>query len=293
MRLLHLSLLLSTFLSSLPSFIYAQAVPLHQDLDHTLLLLDTRAYRKFDSHDFNDPEISATAVSPFCKSFTFLCHIRCLQRGDPRDAGAVLPNTDDARAEISRCIGPTSMSGPGSNSVKMLCLCGNRVDLTAEISYALEGIVDIQAAGGSGSGEGEAGKIRQVAYKTVTQTHTEYKTQVVTMTATVTEQVMNTRLPMPEAREQGEKKESVVQVPVVGGVSENNEKDDREQEGEPFKGLMTWDSYVEDYEKESNGEGVDDVDLFPEYEDNYLNDDADLDDAEADQVDGIEYDLSG
>ncbi|KAF9392079.1 hypothetical protein CPB97_004375 [Podila verticillata] len=281
MRFLHLSLLLSTSLSSFPSLIHAQDPALHQDLDHTLLLSDTRIYRNFDSQDYDDPEISASAVSPFCKSFTFLCHLRCLQRGDPRDAGTVLPNTNDARAEISRCNGAPSLSGPGSDSVKVLCVCGNGVDLTAEISYALEGVVDIQAAGGTGSGEGEAGQIRQVAYQTMTQTLTEYKTEVVTMTvtelsvatATVTEtQVVNTCLPLP----------------VVDGV---NKDDGNDGEEELAEGTTIRDSDMEDDESVTYGEGDEDVDPYPEYDDDYLQDDADLSDPGADQVDEIEFDL--
>ncbi|KAK3825333.1 MAG: hypothetical protein J3Q66DRAFT_365125 [Benniella sp.] len=41
----------------------------------------------YDSSEFSDDELAASAVSPFCKSFTFLCHIRCLQRGDTKDPG--------------------------------------------------------------------------------------------------------------------------------------------------------------------------------------------------------------
>ncbi|KAF8987657.1 hypothetical protein BGZ52_003447 [Haplosporangium bisporale] len=245
-------------------------------------LEDIRTYREFDSYDYDYPEIAASAVTPFCKSFTFLCHLRCLQRGDPRDAGAVLPNTNDARAEISRCNGAPSLSGPGSNSLKVLCLCGNGVDLTAEVSYALEGVVDIQAAGGSGTGEGEAGQIREVAYQTVTQTHIEYRTRVVTQTQT---QVVNTCLPVPGGGAQDGKA-----PPVVNGVREDDGEDGEEEE--PFEEMemtirnsdMPYDEYVTYGEDE-------DVDLYPEYEDNYLGDDADLRDTGADLVDGIEFNL--
>ncbi|KAF9376223.1 hypothetical protein CPC16_000286 [Podila verticillata] len=280
-KLLHLSLLLSISLSSFPSLTHAQDPPLHHDL--TILLPDIRTYREFDSYDYDYPEIAASAVTPFCKSFTFLCHLRCLQRGDPRDAGAVLPNTNDARAEISRCNGAPSLSGPGSNSLKVLCLCGNGVDLTAEVSYALEGVVDIQAAGGSGTGEGEAGQIREVAYQTVTQTHIEYRTRVVTQTQT---QVVNTCLPVPGGGAQDGKA-----PPVVNGVREDDGDDGEDgEEEEPFEEMTIRDSDMPYDEYVTYGED-EDVDLYPEYEDNYLGDDADLRDTGADLVDGIEFDL--
>ncbi|KAG0060815.1 hypothetical protein BGZ92_006641, partial [Podila epicladia] len=151
MRLIRLALLIST---PLPILTQASSPlpPLHQDLEHTLRLAPDRAYRNFDTSDFDYPELAASAVSPFCKSFTFLCHLRCLQR-DP-SSPAVLPNTPgDPRAEINRCNGASSISSSSSastssNGIKILCLCSNGVDLTAEVSYALEGVVDIQAAGG-------------------------------------------------------------------------------------------------------------------------------------------------
>ncbi|KAG0263502.1 hypothetical protein DFQ27_001754 [Actinomortierella ambigua] len=113
-------------------------------------------------------QLSATAVSPFCKSFAFLCHVRCLQRGDPTDAGNDNYNPNNyfertgnnpgpkpqnqqregfaGRGELNRC-----SHVPASNEVHVLCICNNGVDLTAEVDYALEGIVDIAATGDSSS----------------------------------------------------------------------------------------------------------------------------------------------
>ncbi|KAG0370811.1 hypothetical protein BC939DRAFT_448423 [Gamsiella multidivaricata] len=146
----------------------------------------------FDMTQSSDDELAATAVTPFCKSFTFLCHVRCLQRGDAKDPGNInnsLSSEERARSkyngkgEINRCI-----HVPNSDSIRVLCLCNNGVDLTAEVDYALEGVVDIKAAGGGGSGIGEAGLIRPVVY--IQTTTTVYKT--VTKTATVTEKVLQT-----------------------------------------------------------------------------------------------------
>ncbi|KAG0361964.1 hypothetical protein BG005_006989 [Podila minutissima] len=300
MRLLHLALLIST-----PLPILAQAPPppppLHQDLEHTLLLPPDRAYRKFDTSDYDYSELSASAVSPFCKSFTFLCHLRCLQRDLSNPA--VLPNTPgDPRAEISRCNGASSMSSSSSsssasaNGIKVLCLCSNGVDLTAEISYALEGVVDIQAAGGSrdGSGEGEAGQIRSVAYVTTTTTVTETMTRVVTATVT---QVVNTCLPMPGAPgtggtgrgggDQGGGGVAPVVVLGVGGVV------NRKVGGDPLAGITIPNSGVADMENDADMDDEDEH-LYLEYDYNYQHDqDVDLDDAGSDQVDGVEYDLAG
>ncbi|KAG0240655.1 hypothetical protein BGX31_001793 [Mortierella sp. GBA43] len=140
----------------------------------------------YDSGEFADDELAATAVSPFCKSFTFLCHIRCLQRGDAKDPGNVKDSvptkrSEDNIGEINRC-----SHIPDSDTLQVLCLCNNGVDLTAEVDYALEGVVDIQAVGGDGSGTGEAGMIRTVAY-IQTKTKIEYRTITETVTATVTE----------------------------------------------------------------------------------------------------------
>jgi len=75
--------------------------------------------------------------------------------------------------EVNRC-----SHIPDSDSVQVLCLCNNGVDLTAEVGYALEGVVDIRAAGGDGSGTEGAGMIRTVAYiQTKTKTKTEYRTR--------------------------------------------------------------------------------------------------------------------
>ncbi|KAG0327060.1 hypothetical protein BGZ99_008400, partial [Dissophora globulifera] len=155
----------------------------------------------YDSPDFEDEELAGSAVSPFCKSFSFLCHVRCLQRGDPKDPNNIsnsLSPDDRARSksgsgEINRCY-----HAPDSTAVQVLCLCNNGVDLTAEVDYALEGIVDIEAAGGNGSGAGEAGLIRQVAfvgtktvteYRTMTKTKTVIQIQTQTITETITETI--------------------------------------------------------------------------------------------------------
>ncbi|KAF9436703.1 hypothetical protein BGZ76_003191 [Entomortierella beljakovae] len=148
----------------------------------------------YDSSDFDSQEMAASAVSPFCKSFTFLCHVRCLQRGDPHDAGNfndALSDPTQIKGEINRCT-----QVPGSNSIRILCLCNNGVDLTAEVSYALEGVVDIKAAGGDGIGTGEVGRIREVVYDSV-KTKTEYKTVTVTKTETVTVTVVASPVNVP------------------------------------------------------------------------------------------------
>ncbi|KAG0319000.1 hypothetical protein BGZ97_002931 [Linnemannia gamsii] len=147
----------------------------HHELERLVALSSNHA--AYDSDDFSSPELAATAVSPFCKSFTFLCHVRCLQRGDAKDP----TNTSQtgSKGEISRC-----SHVPNTNKNRVLCLCNNGVDLTAEVDYALEGVVDIQAAGGDGVGTGEAGKIREVVYGATT-----VATKVVTATETVTSTV--------------------------------------------------------------------------------------------------------
>ncbi|KAG0264928.1 hypothetical protein BG011_005850 [Mortierella polycephala] len=130
----------------------------------------------YDSSEFEASELSATAVSPFCKSFAFLCHIRCLQRGDSKNPA----NTHDG--EINRC---THI--PDSDSIRVLCRCNNGADITAEVSYALEGVIDIKAAGGDGTGPGEAGQIRQVVYgATKTITRIAYRTVTTTITPACT-----------------------------------------------------------------------------------------------------------
>ncbi|OAQ36070.1 hypothetical protein K457DRAFT_151011 [Linnemannia elongata AG-77] len=62
----------------------------YTNLDRTVQLASDRS--RYDSADLSAAEVQGSAVSAFCKSFSFLCHIRCLQRGDPRDAGNVGPN---------------------------------------------------------------------------------------------------------------------------------------------------------------------------------------------------------
>lgn len=52
-------------------------------------------------------------------------------------------------------------------------MCNNGVDLTADVDYALEGVVD---NGQNNSGAGEAGKIREVVFSTRTVTVTKTKT---------------------------------------------------------------------------------------------------------------------
>jgi len=135
----------------------------------------------FDSCDYGSPERAATAVTPFCKSFTFLCHVRCLQRGDLQNPGNDPSAPSSAQTvEINRC-----NHIPNTHKMQVLCLCNNGVDLTAEIDYALEGVVDIADAGGDGTGTGEAGKIREVVYA-ATLTVTESVYQTVTLTSTTT-----------------------------------------------------------------------------------------------------------
>ncbi|KAF9109472.1 hypothetical protein BGX27_007570 [Mortierella sp. AM989] len=168
-----------------------------EELKQTINLSPDHAF--YDSSNF-DGELAASAVSPFCKSFAFLCHVRCLQRGDPNDAGNVnelLTSGDQTRleGEINRC-----SQVPNSKSIRVLCLCNNGVDLTAEVDYALEGVVDIKAAGGDGTGTGEAGQIREVAY---IQTKTEYKTVTVTETKTTTATVTQTVTKVPKATSLG------------------------------------------------------------------------------------------
>lgn len=147
----------------------------YQELERLVVLSSDHA--DYDSDNFSSLELAATAVSPFCKSFTFLCHVRCLQRGDAKDP----TNTSQtgSKGEISRC-----SHVPNTSNNRVLCLCNNGVDLTAEVDYALEGVVDIQAAGGDGVGTGEAGKIREVVYGA-----TKVVTKVVTATETVTSTV--------------------------------------------------------------------------------------------------------
>ncbi|KAF9932887.1 hypothetical protein FBU30_007046 [Linnemannia zychae] len=157
----------------------------HQELERFVTLSSDHAL--YDSSEFSGDEQAGTAVSPYCKSFTFLCHVRCLQRGDNKDPGNTnsqlisssppsssystsSSNQITINEEIIRC-----SHVPNTNTNRVLCLCNNGVDLTAEVDYALEGVVDIQAAGGNGSNAGEAGTIRKVVYaatKTVTVTVT-------------------------------------------------------------------------------------------------------------------------
>ncbi|KAG0073502.1 hypothetical protein BGZ90_011536 [Linnemannia elongata] len=153
----------------------------HQELERLVTLSSDHA--AYDSDDFSSPELAASAVSPFCKSFTFLCHIRCLQRGDAKDptnSSTPPAGLSVFKGEINRCT-----HVPNTNVNRVLCLCNNGVDLTAEVDYALEGVVDIQAAGGDGVGTGEAGKIREVVYG-ATKTLTKVVTAIQTVTTTVT-----------------------------------------------------------------------------------------------------------
>ncbi|KAK3832378.1 MAG: hypothetical protein J3R72DRAFT_453980 [Linnemannia gamsii] len=157
----------------------------NQELERLVAL--SSDYAAYDSDDFSASELAGTAVSPFCKSFTFLCHVRCLQRGDAKDPNNTnAPSTSqdqtggNFKGEINRC-----SHVPNTKSNRVLCLCNNGVDLTAEVDYALEGVVDIQAAGGDGVGTGEAGKIREVVYgATKTQTKVVTVTEMVTTTVT-------------------------------------------------------------------------------------------------------------
>ncbi|KAF8940350.1 hypothetical protein BGZ58_006813 [Dissophora ornata] len=143
----------------------------------------------YDSSRFSDNEIVASAVSPFCKSFAFLCHIRCLQRGDCKNPGNVnefLSPEQQARSqykgsEINRC-----SHIPNTNKIQVLCCCNNGVDLTAELCFALEGGDEVKPANEVGSGIGEAGMIHQMAYPETTTTVTIYKTLTKVRTTTVT-----------------------------------------------------------------------------------------------------------
>ncbi|KAG0245201.1 hypothetical protein BGW41_002670 [Actinomortierella wolfii] len=205
----------------------------------------SKDHSKYDGGDpdLNTPELAASAVSPFCKSFTFLCHIRCMQRGDPTDAGndnynpnnyyGRLGNSEQqkqeqqtqsrfaGRGEINRC-----SHVPKKHAAHVLCICNNGVDLTAEIDYALEGIVDIVATGDNDSngnsgdtagGGGHSGKeggdisgwdpakdapIRTLLYRGKTVTETVQVTVVDIQTVSVpytvwqtTTQIVNIQLP--------------------------------------------------------------------------------------------------
>ncbi|CAO3573108.1 unnamed protein product [Mortierella alpina] len=165
-------------------------------LEQTIQLSPDHAI--YDSSKFSAPELAATAATPFCRSFMFLCHVRCLQRGDPQDPNNLPTNESSPfspqdpsmpkRGEINRC-----NQVPNTKSIRVLCLCNNGAELTAEVSYALEGVVDIKAAGGNGTGIDEAGSIRQVVYKSTKTVHsTIYRTVVQAATQTVTETVTST-----------------------------------------------------------------------------------------------------
>lgn len=187
------------------------------------------------------------------------------------------------------------------SSLKVLCLCSNGVDLTAEVSYALEGVVDIRAAGGEPegtSGEGEAGQIRSVAYVTVTTTTTEIRTRAVTETVT---QVVNTCLPVAGGQQRGAGVQggSGVAPVVVPDMEDEVEDDDGkgggEQEGQggdSLDGVKIWDSEVADAELDALMDD-EDKDLYLGYDANYQDDDMDQVDTGSDQVDELEYDLTG
>lgn len=75
----------------------------------------------------------------------------------------------------------------GSSSIRVLCVCNNGVDLTAEVDCALEGVVD---NGQGNAGAGEAGRIQEGAYSTRTMTVTRTETlPAVTQTTTLTKVV--------------------------------------------------------------------------------------------------------
>ncbi|KAF9584744.1 hypothetical protein BGW38_005328 [Lunasporangiospora selenospora] len=165
----------------------AQVVPSTLDTpsnEQTITL--SSSYSFYDSDEFKGPGFAAMAVTPFCNSFTFLCHQRCLQRDYSSNIEGAQPGKGGG-AETNRCT-----LQPNTNTLQVLCVCKNGIDLTAEIDYALEGIVDIAAAGGSGSGEGEAGNIHRIAYEKVTVTETvtipaATKTKTKTVFKTTTE----------------------------------------------------------------------------------------------------------
>ncbi|KAF9975387.1 hypothetical protein BGZ73_000951, partial [Actinomortierella ambigua] len=107
---------------------------------------DGRQIRLAEDPSVNSDELSLTTVSPFCKSFSFLCHIRCKQhRGSgPTGAGNDIESSDTQQqgkkfsnhGELNRC-----SHEPIKDEIHILCVCNNGVDLTAKIDYALEEVL--------------------------------------------------------------------------------------------------------------------------------------------------------
>ncbi|KAI1317994.1 hypothetical protein EDD11_007377 [Mortierella claussenii] len=166
--------------------------------DRIIHLSTDDGYQMYDSTRFLAPELAASAVSPFCKSFTFLCHVRCLQRGDRQDAGNIYNNKNHnsnskhynhsgvgsevgGHGEINRC--SPVLDQTNITAVRILCICNNGVELTAEVSYALEGVVE--PTGGDHP-------IRQVVYSTFTAYKAQCKTITRTKFKTATQVVLNT-----------------------------------------------------------------------------------------------------
>ncbi|KAF9428143.1 hypothetical protein BGZ94_003263 [Podila epigama] len=266
--------------------------PLRLYQDKERVVQSEADFATFDSNDYASPELAATAVSPFCKSFTFLCHVRCLQRGDGRKTvdGTRAPNGASEAAgsgeEINRCI-----HVPDTKTNRVLCLCNNGVDLTAEVDYALEGVVDITAAGGDGTGTGEAGKIREVVYgatKTVTVTVVAGAQPTAALDGGAAVPVAQQQQPPPEAELPSEEdddedefsdNENVVTALTIGG---DEDYDDEDFDDEDYDDADYDDAYYDD-------EDNDDEDYDGEDADNEENDDADYDDdIDADAADGGE-----
>lgn len=77
----------------------------HGFRDKARIIRNQPKYEYYDSIEFSSPELAASAVTPFCRSFALLCHIRCMQRSDPRNPNNVNINTIDSThaVEINRC----------------------------------------------------------------------------------------------------------------------------------------------------------------------------------------------
>ncbi|KAF9215492.1 hypothetical protein BGZ59_001241 [Podila verticillata] len=177
------ALVLILLSASTPSVTQSQSNDATQGFhDKARIIRNQPEYEYCDSIEFSSPELAASAVTPFCRSFDFLCHIRCMQRGDPCNPNNVNINTIDGThtVEINRCA-----HVPHTTTNRVLCMCNNGIDLSVEIDYAIEGVVGIAAVDGDKTDTGEAGKIREVAYvatKAVTTTETETEASTSTET---------------------------------------------------------------------------------------------------------------
>ncbi|KAG0339122.1 hypothetical protein BG004_006943 [Podila humilis] len=261
--LLSLGAALATVLLSISvPLTSAKSNAVHHERDR--VIASQPGYEFYDSLEFESPELSASAVSPFCRSFAFLCHVRCMQRGDSRNAGNININVLDGvhAGEINRC-----SHVPNTNTNRVLCMCNNGVDLTAEIDYALEGVVDIAAAGGDdeGTGTGEAGKIREMVfagtktietpvYKTITSTATKTMTKTVTTTVSCTpETPLALPTPIDESGSGVAKKSSKEGGPPAivedaDATSENYEDEDDDDEDEDDDEVEGMDVDGDDYD---------------------------------------------